>query len=97
MSVAERTPISVPKEQVNSLRFPAGEVLKSRDDIRMRRQHLERAVTLGNLEKGKVRIVFEDEAGLKFVETTVWSITDDRVILKGDGSIPLYRVHQVIA
>lgn len=97
MSAAERKPISVPKEQVNDLRFPSSEVLKNQDDIRKRRVDLERAVMLGNVEKSKVRVVFEDEIGLKYVETTVWSITDDRVILKGDGSIPLKRVLQVIA
>ncbi len=97
MSAAERKAISVPKEQVNDLRFPNGEVLKDRDDIRKRRADLERAVMLGNVEKSKVRLVFEDEVGLKYVETTIWSITDDRVILKGDGSIPLQRVWQVIA
>lgn len=97
MSVAERKPISIPKEQVNSLRFPTGEVLKNQDDIRKRRLDLERAVMLGNVEKSKVRLVFEDEDGLKFVETTIWSITDDRVILKGDGSIPMRRIIQVIS
>jgi hypothetical protein len=97
MSAAERKAISVPKEEVNQLRFPSGEVLKNQDDIRQRRVDLERAVMLGNVEKSKVRVVFEDEVGLKYVETTIWSITDDRVILKGDGSIPLKRVWQVIS
>jgi hypothetical protein len=97
MSVAERKPISIPKEQVNSLHFPMGEVLRNKDDIRKRRTDLERAVQLGNVEKNKVRIIFEDEGGLKLVETTIWSITDERVILKGDGGIPMRRIHQVIA
>lgn len=97
MSAAERKATSIAKEQVNDLRFPAEEVLKSKDDIRKRRADLERAVMLGNVEKSKVRVFFEDEVGLRYVETTIWSITDDRVILKGDGSIPLRRVVQVIA
>ena len=97
MSAAERKAIPIAKEQVNDLRFPAGEVLMSQDDIRKRRADLERAVMLGNVEKSKVRVFFEDEVGLRYVETTIWSITDDRVILKGDGSIPLRRVVQVIA
>jgi hypothetical protein len=90
MSAVERLPISIPKEQVNALRFPKVEVLRQSEDVYRRRADLERAVMLGNVEKNKVRIVFE-------VETTIWSITDDRVILKGDGSIPVCRVHQVIA
>jgi hypothetical protein len=97
MSAVERLPISIPKEQVNALRFPKVEVLRQSEDVYRRRADLERAVMLGNVEKNKVRIVFEDEGGLKMVETTIWSITDDRVILKGDGSIPVCRVHQVIA
>jgi hypothetical protein len=97
MSVAERKIVTIAKEQVSELRYPAGEVLKSREDIQARRTQLERALVLGNLEKYKVRIIFEDEGGLKLVETTVWSVTDDRVILKGNVGIPMRRILQVIA
>ncbi|MBK9450264.1 MAG: hypothetical protein IPN95_12800 [Bacteroidetes bacterium] len=97
MSVAERKIVTVAKEQVNQLRFPSNEVLSNKDDIKNRRMDLERALTLGNLEKGKVQIVFEDDGGLKMVETTIWSLTDERVILKGDTGIPMRRVLQVIA
>jgi hypothetical protein len=97
MSVAERKIVTIPKEQVNELRFPSGEVLLNRDDIQRRRRELERALALGNLEKSKVRIIFEDDGGMKMVETTIWSLTDDRVILKGNMGIPLRRIWQVIA
>ena len=97
MSVAERKIVTVAKEQVNQLRFPSNEVLSNRDDIKKRRMDLERALTLGNLEKGKVQIIFEDDGGLKMVETTIWSLTDERIILKGDTGIPMRRVVQVIA
>lgn len=59
--------------------------------------NLERALALGNLEKTKVRIFFEDTDGMKMVETTIWSLTDDRVILKGNVGIPLRRIWQVVA
>jgi hypothetical protein len=97
MSVAERKIVTIAKEQVHELRYPAGDVLKSREDIQNRRMQLERALVLGNLEKYKVKIIFEDEGGMKLVETTVWSVTDDRVILKGNVGIPLRRILQVIA
>lgn len=97
MSVAERNVVTIEKEQVGSLRFPAGEVLKSRDEIKSRRIQLERAQTLGNLEKSKVQIVFEDDQGLKMVHTTIWAVTDNRVVLKGDMSLPLNRIWQVNA
>lgn len=89
------SPISVEKENIGVLKFPDTEVLKSKDDIKMRLSNLERALTLGNLEKNKIKIVFEDSDSVKQVETTVWGITDKRVILKQGVVIPIQRIHEV--
>jgi hypothetical protein len=97
MSAAERTPVSIAKEAIINLRFPIGEVLKNKDDISRRRKSLDRAMILGNVEKSKVRIIFEDEAHMQMVETTIWGVTEERVILKGGVVIPMQRIHEVIA
>jgi len=89
-------PVSIEKESVAGLKFPDEEVLTSKDDIKIRSANLERAMKLGNLEHGKIKIVFEDANGLKQVETTVWGVTDKRVILKQGLVIPIHRVHEVI-
>lgn len=83
----------IEKEQIEFLRFPDSEVLQSQDDISRRRQDLERALTLGNTEQIKIRIYFEDNTSAKCVETTVWGVTDKRVILKQGMVIPIHRIH----
>ncbi len=96
MTASTKNPIAVQKEQIAALKFPAEEVLHSPDDIRLRQKQIEQAMLLGNNYKGKVKIVFEDAEGLKQVETTIWGMTDKRIILKSDLVIPFHRVHEVI-
>lgn len=85
----------IQKEKIENLRFPAEEVLTDKNSIAQRQADLERALSLGNLEHSKIRIYFEDDRSRKVVETTVWGITDKRVILKQGVVIPIHRVHSV--
>jgi len=86
----------IQKEQIKFLKFPKEEVLEKRKDQIDRYLELQRALTLGNLERQKVRIVFVDDSGLKKVETTVWGITDKSVILKKSTIIPLERIISIV-
>lgn len=86
---------SVQKEDLNHLKFPSEEVLTGTEAIEKRRKNLEQAVVLGNTYKGKTKIVFEDGAGIKQVETHIWGLTDKRVILKQGIVIPIHRIHEV--
>ncbi|MGB3948840.1 MAG: hypothetical protein WBM13_12710 [Bacteroidia bacterium] len=88
-------PTLVEKESIRDLKFPENEVLTSKDAIRLREADLERALKLGNLEHNKIKIVFEDSEGVKQVETTVWGVTDKRVILKQGVLIPIHRIHEI--
>jgi hypothetical protein len=51
----------IEKEAIEGLRFPKEELHLGPDDRSALRQQLDQASTLGNLEKHKVRILFEDE------------------------------------
>ncbi|WP_108805541.1 hypothetical protein [Aquimarina sp. Aq107] len=82
----------IEKEQIKFLTFPKEDVLNKRKDQIDRILELQRALSLGNLERQKVRIVFVDNKGLKKVETTIWGITDKEVILKQATIIPLERI-----
>jgi hypothetical protein len=88
-------PILVEKESISGFKFPDSEVLTSKDAIKIRSANLERALKLGNIEHNKIKIIFEDSDSLKMVETTVWGITDKRVILKQGVVIPIQRIHEV--
>lgn len=87
----------IEKEKIGELRFPQSEVLTDSEKIQERENNLKRALTLGNLERTKTKIYFEDEQGLKVVETTVWGVTDKRIILKHGVVIPICRVHSISA
>ena len=89
-------PTLIEKENIAGLKFPDEDVLTSKDEMKIRSASLERALKLGNLEHNKIKIVFEDSAGLKEVITTVWGVTDKRVILKQGVVIPIHRVYEII-
>ncbi len=82
----------IEKEQIKFLHFPHQEVLSNKKKKKDRYRKLRRALSLGNLEHVKVKILFADDEGAKEVETTVWGITEKSVILKQSTVIPLERI-----
>ncbi len=86
---------TIEKEKIENLKFPSTEVLTDEEKINERRGELDRALSLGNLEHTKIRIYFEDDTSCKVVDTTVWGVTDKRVILKQGVVIPIHRVHSL--
>lgn len=83
---------AIEKEIIHSLKFPNSDVLQDNEAIHQRRSDLNRAQSLGNLEHSKIKIYFEDNHSKKVVETTVWAVTDNRVILKQGVGIPINRI-----
>lgn len=85
----------VEKENIKGLHFPTQEVLRKEADQKMRKLDLDRAIALGNLEHGKVKIYFEDEVGKKVVHTTIWAVTEEAIVLKQNVIIPINRIHKL--
>jgi hypothetical protein len=86
----------IDKEIIASLNFPKSDVLEDKDEITSRKNELDRALSLGNLEHVKIKIYFEDDKSKKMVETTIWEVTDSRVILKQGVVIPVNRIHKIV-
>lgn len=86
----------IDKEIITSLNFPKEDVLEDKEDIAERRNDLDRALSLGNLEHVKIKIYFEDDISKKIVETTIWGVTEERVILKQGVVIPVKRIHKIV-
>lgn len=82
----------IEKENMVDMHFPKGEVLTSSKAIQTRLQALAEACRLGNEFKGKVRIVFMSEQGIREVHTTIWNVSDDAVSLKGGVFIPMHAI-----
>lgn len=89
-------PIEIPKEIINHLRFPTGDVLNNEEDKEVRKRDLMRALALGNLEHHKITTYFEDGEGLKYVNTTYWGVTEDNVILKYGMILPICRIKKIV-
>lgn len=86
----------IEKESVGRLHFPVNDVLKEKESVAQRMIALHHATSLGNLDHHKVQILFEDTEGLKRVNTTIWAITEKRIILKNNRTIPINRIHSVV-
>tara|TARA_R110000868_G_scaffold193786_2_gene438991 strand:- start:2862 stop:3143 length:282 start_codon:yes stop_codon:yes gene_type:complete len=87
---------TIEKENIHSLKFPHIEVLEDHSAIKQRKNDLERALSLGNLEHSKIQIYFEDSISKKMVETTVWALTDESVVLKQGVEIPINRIFRIL-
>lgn len=86
---------NISKEEISGLLFPSEEILNTTEEQELRRTKLHRALSLGNLERTKVEIVFRDTVATKAVETTIWGVTDRDVILKGAITLPIRRIASV--
>lgn len=85
----------IEKEKIAELKFPEEDVLKNENERKSRWEELQRATTLGNLDKIKFKIFFADNKGFKYTETTIWGLTDKRVILKHGIMIPVSRIFSI--
>lgn len=86
----------IEKEKITGLSFPEIDVLEEDDSaISERNERLGRSLSLGNLEHLKIKIYFEDNQKRRFVDTTIWGVTDNRVILKKGVVIPIKRIHKI--
>jgi hypothetical protein len=86
----------IQKEEIKQLQFSNTEVLAAVEEKSIRKHSLNRALQLGNLLKNKVDIYFKDvEENLMRVNTTIWGVTTDAVILKQGILIPKNRIVSV--
>ena len=85
----------IEKENIADLKFPHSEILNDDKAIDQRTTELKRALSFGNLEHSKIQIYFEDEISKKMVETTVWALTDESVVLKKGVGIPINRIVKI--
>jgi len=83
------------KEELSSYEIAKGDALSNPADRIMRINDLDRAMKLGNNEHQKVKIVFESTEGTMAVETTVWEVTQNYVILKSNMALPIRSIHRI--
>ncbi|MEN8958137.1 MAG: hypothetical protein ABF258_08940 [Flavobacteriales bacterium] len=87
----------IEKEEVESLVFPSNPIsLRSNEEQKAFVTKLKNAEKLGNLFHNKIEIIFQDEEGLKEVNTTIWAVGEDHILLKKGVFIPVNRIVSII-
>jgi hypothetical protein len=84
---------SIPKESVPGTRFFPSEVITDKAQRQWRLYDLQRALILSNIDHCHANIIFKtSEGSLQQVQATIWSVSDDFVLLKGGAFIPVRAI-----
>jgi hypothetical protein len=59
-------------------------------------QQIKDATILGNSHRTKVTIIFQDDTGIKRVDTTIWASGAKFICLKGGLWIPINRIIEIL-
>jgi len=59
-------------------------------------QQIKDATILGNAHRTKVTIIFQDDTGIKRVDTTIWASGTKFICLKGGLWIPINRIIEIL-
>lgn len=89
----EQLPQNIEKEDIPNLTFQDTET-EIQNPLEIKRQ-LAKALILGNSQKHKVRLTFDSDAGFKMVNTTVWGMGKQHIILKKGIAIPIDKIVEV--
>jgi predicted phosphohydrolase len=88
--------ILIEKEQITDLHYPSQVSEKSKDSMSELLSKCKTALSLGNLHKVKCTIFFNDSEGLKKVNTTIWGLMDEYIVLKGGVNLNLRYVEDIV-
>ncbi|MFL2585549.1 MAG: hypothetical protein ACJ0QO_02705 [Parvicellaceae bacterium] len=89
-------PTVIEKEIIPNLLFPTIPINKTKEEMKKLVLKLKRSMVLGNIDRTKMRIIFEDDEGTKEVRTTIWAVGDKNIVLKKGVTIPINRLVDVI-
>ncbi|MEN9999343.1 MAG: hypothetical protein RI922_2333 [Bacteroidota bacterium] len=85
-------PELIEKESISQLSFSSSDKVQQHPDLL---NQIEQATILGNSHHSKVSIIFQDDSGLKRVDTTIWAAGTKFICLKGGVWIPIARIVEV--
>lgn len=83
---------TIEKEMIPTLSFHGDKKIQQHPALK---QQLEQATRLGNGYHTKVSIYFQDDEGMKRVETTIWATGNKYILLKGGIWIPIARISEI--
>ena len=85
-------PELIEKELISALSFTEKQTVRQHPELLTQ---IERATILGNSHRSKVSIIFQDDSGLKRVDTTIWAAGTKFICLKGGVWIPIDKIVEI--
>ena len=85
-------PELIEKERISALTFIDSQPIQQHPELH---SQIEKATILGNSHHSKVSIIFQDDDGLKRVDTTIWAAGMKFICLKGGVWIPIARIVEI--
>lgn len=86
----------IAQAQLSELHFAKTDVLHDRLQQSMRSYNLQRAMQLCCIEHETVNLVFTTDQGLSVqLETLVWAVSDDFVLLQGGWFLPVKAISKI--
>jgi hypothetical protein len=86
----------IEKESIPKLSFPKQSIVETKKQLDLLKRKLRRSMILGNVHRTKMRIIFQDDDGVKEVQTPIWAVGDKNIVLKRGVIIPIHRLVDVI-
>ena len=83
----------VEKESIVNSKFNNQCEIVQQNDLQKK---IEDATILGNAHHSKVSIIFQDDEGVKRVDTTIWAAGTKFICLKGGIWIPINRIIEIL-
>ena len=87
-------PELIQKESIHNLKFNHKLNVKQHPYLL---SQIRNATRLGNSYRSKVFIFFQDDNGMKKVETTIWAFGEKYICLKGGVWLPIGRIVEIKA
>lgn len=85
-------PTIIEKENISTLSFKDKSIVNQHPNLK---GQIENATRLGNGYHAKVSILFQDDEGVKRVDTTIWAHGNKYICLKGGVWLPVSRIIEV--
>ena len=85
-------PELIEKELINTLTFNQKDKVEQHPKLV---EQIKNATKLGNAYHNKVSIFFQDDIGLKRVDTTIWAFGAKYICLKGGVWLPINRLVEI--
>jgi hypothetical protein len=85
----------IAKEDIKNLNFPQEDVIPCTTERVKRFVTALKARSLGNIEKTKVSIHFKGNDNNYVVDTTVWDVDNDFIVLKCSTALPLRSIYSI--